>query len=183
MTPGDQGRFCNACAKTVVDFSMMSDLQVLNYFSTVSDEKVCGRALPDQLNRNMTMPREPKKRWFWYWNYVAMFFMLFSKSNQIKAQTKGDVVTLPVQKPNCNVTMGTMLAPQLKANQLISGKVIDDRNRPLAGVAVIAKGSKIGTMTDANGDYQIRVKNADLLEFSSVGYETIRKTIDGKTTI
>ena len=61
MTPGDQGRFCNACAKTVVDFSMMSDLQVLNYFSTVSDEKVCGRALPDQLNRNMTMPREPKK--------------------------------------------------------------------------------------------------------------------------
>src|SRR5882757_853751 len=125
MTPTDQGRFCNACAKPVVDFSMMSDYEVLNYFSTVSDEKVCGRALPNQLDREMTMPREPKKRRFWYWNYIAMFFMVFSKSNQIKAQGTVKAVTVPVNKPTCNVTMGTMVAPKLNADRMVTGKVIN----------------------------------------------------------
>src|SRR4051812_10475679 len=86
MTPSDQGRFCNACAKTVVDFSMMSDHEVLSYFSTVSNEKVCGRALSTQLHREIKMPREPKKKLFWYWNYIVMFFIFFSKSSQSKAQ-------------------------------------------------------------------------------------------------
>ena len=181
MTPSDQGRFCNACAKTVVDFSMMSDYEVLRYFSTVSDEKVCGRALPNQLNREMTMPREPKKRLFWYWNYVAMFFMLFSKSNNAKAQ--GTVPVKTELQPTCNkVTMG-MVAPQLNAERLISGKVITNEGTAVPNAAVRIRGSQTGTMTDAKGEYQIRVKNGDVLEFSSIGYEIMRKTVDDKTTI
>jgi hypothetical protein len=86
MNPTEQGRFCNACAKQVVDFSSMSDTQVLNYFSTLKDEKVCGRVYPDQLERAITQPKEPKKRLFWYWNYITMLFLFFSKSNNAKAQ-------------------------------------------------------------------------------------------------
>ncbi|HNK29664.1 MAG TPA: hypothetical protein PKG65_12100, partial [Ferruginibacter sp.] len=69
MTPTQQGRFCKACAKEVIDFSMMTDTEVLNYFAGLREEKVCGRALPSQLNRAITYPKEPKKRLFWYWNY------------------------------------------------------------------------------------------------------------------
>ncbi|HQY12993.1 MAG TPA: hypothetical protein PK133_12300, partial [Ferruginibacter sp.] len=43
MTPTQQGRYCNACAKEVVDFSMMNDTEVLNYFTRLTHEKVCGR--------------------------------------------------------------------------------------------------------------------------------------------
>ena len=32
MTPTQQGRFCNSCAKEVIDFSTMTDTEVLNYF-------------------------------------------------------------------------------------------------------------------------------------------------------
>ena len=177
MTPGDQGRFCNACAKTVVDFSMMSDLQVLNYFSTVSDEKVCGRALPDQLNRNMTMPREPKKRWFWYWNYVAMFFMLFSKSNQAKAQRQ--VINKTEQKPTCNkVMMGTMVAPQMKADHVIKGRVTNSDGQPLIA-ALRFRGTQVGVSSDVNGMYQIQGKNGDVIEVSAIGYETFRVSVRG----
>ena len=86
MTPTDQGRFCNACAKEVIDFSMMTDTEMLNYFTTLTHEKVCGRALPAQLERVISKPKEPKKRLFWYWNYIVMFFMFFGKANNVKAQ-------------------------------------------------------------------------------------------------
>ena len=86
MTSTNQGRFCNACAKEVVDFSMMTDIQVLNYFSNLTHEKVCGRALPEQLNRTISRPISPKKRLFWYWNYIVMFFLFLGKGNAVKAQ-------------------------------------------------------------------------------------------------
>ena len=93
MTPTQQGRFCNACAKEVIDFSTMSDNEVLNYFSSLKNEKVCGRAYPDQLDRAITIPKEIKKRKFWYWNYAAMFFLFFSKMS-IKAQAQGMIAVV-----------------------------------------------------------------------------------------
>ena len=99
MTPTDQGRFCNACAKEVVDLSMMTDTEVLNYFTRLTHEKVCGRALPSQLDRTITRPKEPKKRLFWYWNYIVMFFMFFGKGNAAKAQGGMKITT---EKPNLN---------------------------------------------------------------------------------
>ncbi len=86
MTPTQQGRFCNACAKQVVDFSTMTDTQVLNYFSSIKNEKVCGRAYPDQLDRMIALPKEPTKRLFWHWNYITMLFLFFGKTNNAKAQ-------------------------------------------------------------------------------------------------
>ena len=50
MTPETQGRFCGACEKTVVDFSEMSDAEILLYFSKPKIEKVCGRFRPEQLS-------------------------------------------------------------------------------------------------------------------------------------
>lgn len=49
MTPESQGRFCQTCEKTVVDFSKMSDEEVLNYFSRPRTQKICGRFREDQL--------------------------------------------------------------------------------------------------------------------------------------
>lgn len=86
MTPTEQGRFCNACAKEVIDFSMMTDKELVHYFSSLSNGKVCGRVLPEQLDRTISWPKEPTKRLFWYWNYIVMFFMFFAKGNAVKAQ-------------------------------------------------------------------------------------------------
>ena len=55
ITSTEQGRFCNACAKQVVDFSTMNDTLVLHYFTNKKDEKVCVSVYPDQLERTITM--------------------------------------------------------------------------------------------------------------------------------
>ena len=55
MTPTQQGRHCAACAKTVVDFTRMSDAQVLAHLKKAGD-KTCGRIRNDQLERPLVAP-------------------------------------------------------------------------------------------------------------------------------
>lgn len=96
MSPSDRGRFCNACAKQVIDFTNMTDQQLLNYFSTIKDQKVCGRIHTDQLNREISGPAVVKRKRFWFWNYFAAFILFFAKTNSSKAQTTSKVDTVQV---------------------------------------------------------------------------------------
>ena len=51
MTPDETGRHCSACAKSVVDFTGMSDEEVKHFFlNKKEDEKVCGRFKQIQLH-------------------------------------------------------------------------------------------------------------------------------------
>lgn len=87
MNPTEQGIFCNACAKEEVDFTNMSDTEVLNHFIKEKKENTCGRFYDDQLNREMVKPVYSAKNIFWYWNYFVMLFMLVLKSETTKSQT------------------------------------------------------------------------------------------------
>lgn len=171
MTPTQQGRFCNSCAKQVVDFSSMSDTEVLHYFSSIKNENVCGRAYPDQLDRAISIPKEPKKKLFWYWNYITMLFLFFSKTNTAKAQGGIKVVTeskIDAAKQD-RITKGEIA---VNTNRIITGKIIDEAGQPLPGASIIKKGSKNGTSADVNGFYKINVDTkSDILEITAVGFE------------
>ena len=43
MTPTQTGRHCNSCEKTVVDFTAMSNDEIIVYLSERKQERVCGR--------------------------------------------------------------------------------------------------------------------------------------------
>jgi hypothetical protein len=51
MIPNDEGRHCLACAKTVIDFSVMTDAAVQQYFLNGGGQPVCGRFKNTQLER------------------------------------------------------------------------------------------------------------------------------------
>src|SRR4051812_23738763 len=51
------GRFCDSCEKKVVDFSLMSDRQILEIFNNSKGE-VCGRFANEQLNRNLAVSNQ-----------------------------------------------------------------------------------------------------------------------------
>jgi TonB-linked SusC/RagA family outer membrane protein len=65
----------------------------------------------------------------------------------------------------------------------VSGKVTGANGEPLAGVSVLVKGSRLGTTTDASGNFTISVPDNAVLVFSFVGYEPSEVTVGGKTTI
>ena len=182
MSPTEQGRFCNACAKEVIDFSTMTDIQVLNYFSALTHEKVCGRVLSTQLEHPIERPQTPKKRLFWYWNYIAMFFIFFSKSNLIKAQTKGQVITSPIKDQTCTKTMGTMVSGVKVENRhrVISGKISDYDGNPIPSASVKLVGTKFGVSADENGSYSIDVTDEyNVIEISGAGYKTASYPVNG----
>lgn len=57
---------------------------------------------------------------------------------------------------------------------VVRGKVIDkdDNNEPLIGASVILKGTRLGTATDIDGNFAIRVPKGSQLVIDYVGYET-----------
>gem|GEM_PF-5331937 len=58
MTPSADGRFCQHCTKNVIDFSGMSDQEVVRIISQ-SNGGLCGHYREDQLNRELVTERLP----------------------------------------------------------------------------------------------------------------------------
>ncbi|MEZ4805732.1 MAG: hypothetical protein R2852_09685 [Bacteroidia bacterium] len=48
MTEVKNGKFCASCSKTVVDFTLMSDQQILDFLALNAGNS-CGHFKPDQL--------------------------------------------------------------------------------------------------------------------------------------
>ncbi|SFZ93234.1 iron complex outermembrane recepter protein, partial [Flaviramulus basaltis] len=53
---------------------------------------------------------------------------------------------------------------------------------PLPGVNVVIKGTATGTSSDFDGNYQIEVKNGDIIVFTYVGYQAKEITYNGQST-
>jgi TonB-linked SusC/RagA family outer membrane protein len=66
----------------------------------------------------------------------------------------------------------------------VKGTVTSTGGEPLIGVNVLEVGTSVGTITDEDGSYSIRVtSDAATLEFSYTGYETQRVSAAGLTTL
>ena len=107
MTPVDKGKFCASCNKQVVDFSLMSDRQVLNYFSTATG-KTCGRFAEDQLQRDL-VPTKIEKKKAWWIAMMMPLLLLFDKTN--------------AQKKNINTTQGNSSTIKQEPRPQLMGKV------------------------------------------------------------
>jgi hypothetical protein len=79
MHPQDNGRHCGACSKIVVDFTLMSDREILAWL-TDANRKVCGRFSPDQLNRNLLPVPEKKRKAWMIWNFLLAGLLVSSKA-------------------------------------------------------------------------------------------------------
>lgn len=67
-------------------------------------------------------------------------------------------------------------------NVTVTGTVTDNIG-PIGMVVVFVPGSSENTMTDLDGRYEISVPSNAALEFSCMGYETVRVPVDGRTVI
>jgi len=78
-----------------------------------------------------------------------------------------------------------LLIPWLAMAQTkISGVVLDESKRPLPGATIVEKGTKNGTVTNAEGRYTLMVKSSSsILVVSMVGYLGKEEAAGGKTTV
>ena len=72
----------------------------------------------------------------------------------------------------------------LAAEQVVTGKVTDEKGGGLPGVTVVVKGTTVGTATDEAGNFQITVPDpAAILVFSFVGYARQEVAVGSQTSV
>lgn len=77
-----------------------------------------------------------------------------------------------------------MLCFQLTAqNQRVTGTVVGEDGKPIAGVTVLVAGEQRGTTTDAEGRYAIQVPNDGTLSFTFLGFKEVEEPVAGKSVV
>lgn len=145
MTPDAQGRFCSACQKTVIDFSVLNDDEIIDYFKKYSTQKTCGRFTIEQMSKEYFL-ENPKFnfRFTWMRKIVAALFLLPLSITNVFAQKK----TKPAQHQTQQKKIDKQI-PQI----IIEGTVqLVDVNVPIEFVEVQLDSFK--TKTDEHGKFQ-----------------------------
>ncbi len=191
MTPVDQGKYCQSCCKEVVDFSVMTDQEIISFISKPRG-KTCGNFAGDQLNRIITEPAVPAKKKFWV---VMLSFLLplaisFKGKAQFRKKKSVDTTqTSTVHEPDkptrgkvavtkCKVESMTQLrgdtivVDEAQKSYEIVGTVTDEKGNRLEGATVSILNTKARTATNSVGTFRISARANVSLSISYVGFET-----------
>lgn len=156
MTPDDKGRFCAQCSKTVIDFTRMSDHQIVRLLEN-SDSKICGHVTTDQLNRTISSNEPVFQRTFYPLPQLLSGLLLLSLSSCNFAQKQvtkpeqphlilGEIVRQPEDPETHNTIKGTVvdsLTSELLPNMKL--RLFDD-------TTIIGS-----TYTDINGNFKLNL--------------------------
>lgn len=177
MSPKAQGRFCSSCSKTVVDFSIMTDQQVLDWL-TAHTGSVCGRFHQDQIDRPVTEESSKKSGPGRYWHY---FIALLLSSSELAAQAQPAKPTttqqIPFGREGRYLLGDTVMAPEpTSPPAILHGKLVDDSGQPVPFATIMYKEHQ-GVAADANGRFSIPAVNlagVRTLTISALGYVTLK---------
>ncbi|MFT3979326.1 MAG: T9SS type A sorting domain-containing protein [Ferruginibacter sp.] len=186
MTPKEKGRYCDSCAKIVVDFSAMTDAQLIQYFENLKTENVCGRVYPDQLNRNLEpAPQlQPSKKFYRYWQYAATFLFFVFKGQflmaqgQVKVKNTSDTTKKIKEIQDIPIRLGGIrrvypeTIAELPATQQSQLFITDESSKAVsfASVQLLPEGKWI--MTDSAGKINLGLNHTvKELKISALGYE------------
>jgi len=101
-------------------------------------------------------------------------------------ENKTIVITKTAISPGLTATSAISrdsAAYRLPEGVVVKGRVTNEKGEPLAGVSVKVKGEKIGTTTDADGSFSIKVPLHTELVISSVGYQPKEIKVEKEGTV
>jgi hypothetical protein len=174
VTP--HGGFCGSCSKTVVDFTSMSDEEVLKFFAGNS-AKTCGRFRSDQLKAYQVrhLPKFRPGVTLLRVGFIGLMVVVagqFTYAQQVEKK----------EPPRTEQTPASNLREPKSISEGITAKGIvreTDTGDPIPGVNVVLKGTQNGTVTDAQGhfDFPVKVNSGDVLVFSFIGFPTVELVV------
>lgn len=159
------GGFCDACSKEVIDFTKMSDHELIDFLSN-GNSNLCGRLKTSQLGTYDVHQKKPKRKWALIPIFLAVTALIIPEKSPAQ------------QKPNTEQMDITKAGPNQSADQTdkiyITGTVKEPDFNSLPGVNVILKGTSIGTVTDIDGKFILvipksQVTKSPTIQFSFIG--------------
>jgi len=132
MQPAEKGRHCAACQKTVVDFTMMSDAEVIRHLAH-SGPNVCGRLAPDQVNRTLDLRKLLQRNGWsgWRWLLAGLLITSNERDGYRPAGQGAEELSIPRKITNAeDVTMGVVVRPLVvdsaSVDTVVKGDVVSE---------------------------------------------------------
>lgn len=173
MTPTEKGKFCSVCTKEVIDFTQKTDEAIYKHLQTSGN--LCGHFKKSQLHREIAAPRKEKMSWLSYAASLLFPLIAFSQNN---VDTKKP--TIPIEQTTSTefkpLRIGSLhkriqeKSQKVQDSIITKGTILDENKIPLPGATIWIKGTKLGTTTDFDGNFEIKTKIGNTLLFQYVGY-------------
>lgn len=136
LTPTEAGWHCARCATEVIDFTRLSEAEILAYLATRQGQRVCAAVQVPLVPQHYKRPKGVR-RW------------LLAAAALLGWQSAG---ALPPQSPPRQLSF--FGATAAKERIVIRGVVLDDSlNTPIAGAYVFIKGTKYGAVSNEKGEF------------------------------
>lgn len=172
--------FCHACEKVVMDFTKMSDAEIIDYFKN-NTGNTCGSFHKSQLKVYTEPASISRKRNFSLLGAGLMSFSLLSLL-PVKSQAQQAKITNGTHVTQTN-TSKEKEAKSRSDEFVVEGVLLDESGFPLPGAMVIVKGTTFGTSTDIDGKFVLRNRKAgEILIFAYIGYENQEILLTQTTT-
>ena len=136
MTVSEKGRFCSSCAKTVIDFTKMSSIQIHDFLDKNQDQKICGHFKKTQLDTiHLSIPiqiiktKHSFRTSFLLALLIAMGTTLINCTNHDGKQQKIENIEIEeISKPKEDVTISMDSIPK-KCNKNASTFPLKKKNK------------------------------------------------------
>lgn len=183
MAKTENGRFCTTCSKEVIDFTKMSDAEVLAYFDRkkIQNDRVCGTFRVDQVSESklISIPRDSyfqiqnhSQKFLWML-LVCMGFWFVSCNTTQKGKVAIEVVdtikstqeTIDGEVEPIQLTGDTVIVDQPKDNikgqkqNCLTGYTVEMPQNEINGGAWVGVPEELPTMEYVKG--KIKMENID----------------------
>ena len=149
MKRNTDGRYCDHCQKTVLDFSAMTDSQVYHFFSQNKDT-YCGKFLNTQLQRDI-VPVQTQSASVSRGNaFAAVITLVALNTVQVFGQKNHPQKQLITQVENNKEKL-------LKPKVIITGTITNENGGLLENAKVVF--DSIATTTDKDGKFSFEINN------------------------
>jgi hypothetical protein len=199
MLPTATGRHCASCQESVVDFTRMSDAEVIEFLERYPAVS-CGRFRDEQLDRQLWPPATGAPAGWRQWlatlaTVVGLTQLMAPRAAAQEILSNGSGGPTPGSKsqtevavmPKSSPTPELPAAPALPPTQelVIRGVVRSIWGIPLASAWVRIEGTTLTTRTDAHGRFLLRIASSELpeetgLRISHLGHARKRVELDLK---
>lgn len=183
MEPVSGGRYCQSCQKEVIDFTQLSNQEIIGYFEQKSKVKTCGHFGEEQLNRlNKSLKQLPRTSLQQSLNTLALGTLLTASSCQT---SKG------ISQANCKnhkshyEIVDKSIDKKDTTNAEIVGTIVSEDNEPLSDVFIQIGETTIVAVSDLDGEFRLVVPTdlmqSKVLNTNYVGFEDLQINLNEVT--
>ncbi len=186
FTTTSTGSFCSACQKNVIDFTKMSDQELMQFFRR-QNGKTCGRFRQDQLKSYNLATSNNKSRTPFLSAMQASFLslVLILSGKHVAAQCGTKIPNMVMHQTENEKQDLKEVDNYDNKGIILRGLVKDEYGELFPGVSIVLKGTNRGVASDLEGKFEFPepLQKGDVLIISFITYETLEYVVTDETFV